>query len=334
MRIIPYPVVAILALAVVAGFWWARTRHMDFMVSRGGVAKPLPSFIAPVGDESDPSSLPDPTSRPATSEGGDEVGPKEPEPDPLRLGDLESAPGLGEYSELASLGAAHLILAAEELENRGNFPRAHLAWERVIDTCDPTPEERSKVGDALQRIRPTLPRWNIDPSGEYPLLLQLGTTRTTDTALSLVTTDVADFLHKESSDLVAIVPHITTSRVRGTPQQSPIALYFSGTGEDEKNQSELTSINPPTNEPETLRLEMLAALYTLVQQRVAGLDTLTPPAPAAHPERPEIDFERNLTRLHWQYFARSLTQTPGPPASPEKVERSDLEEDADGETPD
>ena len=277
--------------------------------------------------------LPDPVSRPAISEGGNPAS-REAEPDPLRLGNMDNAPGLAEYSELASLGAAHLIAAAEELEDRGRFQRAHLAWERILDSCDPTPEERIKASDAIQRIRPTLPRWNIDPSGEYLLLLQLGTTRTQDKAITPVTTAVADFLHKESSDLVSIVPRITTSYVERAQKKSPIALYFSGTGDEEDNQSDLSSVNPPPDEEEPLQREMLSSVYTLIQKRVEGLDTLTPPGPAAHPDDPETDFERQLTRLHWQYFARSLTQAPLESPLPITVDPKDLEGDGEGEHPD
>lgn len=313
--------------------WWSRTRHMDFMSSRG-VKKPLPDFIAPADEHSEPSILPDPISRPAISDTPNTPRPSEPEPDPLRLGDLDSAPGLGEYSELASLGAPHLIKAATELEMvRGDFIRAHLSWERILDSSEPTPEERTIAGDAIQRLRPTLPRWNIDPNGEYSLLLQLGTTRTKDEAINPVAAEVAEFLRKESSDLISLAPRITTSHIEGVPEKSPIALYFSGTGESEKNQSDLLSINPPVNDQEAMRRELLTAVYRLVQQRLTSLGSLTPPPPPSNPEQPELDFQRQLTRLHWQYFARTLSSLPE--AVPPKIlNRRDLEEETEGDEPD
>lgn len=329
---VPYPLVVVLCLGLVGGLWWLRTRKMDFMSSRG-TSKPLATFIAPAGDESRPQLLPDPVSRPATS--GDEANRNGREdPDTLGLGDMETAPGLGEYSELGSQGAEHLMTVAKELEERGNFQRALLAWERVLDSCEPTAEQRTAAGDSIQRIRPTLPRWNIDPTGEFPLLLQLGTTRTRDEALAPETAAVAEFLHRDSSDLVAITPRITTSQVDGAPEQAPIALYFSGTDEGENNQSSLVSINPPLGDREALRQSMLAALYELIRNHVAGLDTLTPPGEAGHPEDPELDFERQFTRLHWQYFARSLAQLPRPLESPVDTAPADLEEEGESEDPD
>ena len=319
---VPYPLVVLACLALMSGVWWARTRHMDFMVS-SGKQKPLPSFIAPADEDDGSQHRPTPSPRPATSDGGG----KQEKPDPLGLGDLESAPGLAEYSELSSLGAAHIIKAATELENLGNFQRAHLAWERVLDSCQPSPEERNTASAAIQRIRPTLPRWNIDPSGEFPILLQLGTTRNGDETISPVATKVAEFLRRESSDQISFVPRITTSRVRGTPKQSPIAVYFSGTGDGEETQSGLASVNPSVGDSEALQREMLSAIYGLIEKRVAGLDTLTPPGPATHPEAPKMDFQRQLTRLHWQYFARSLAQTPSAPTT---VQLPDAEGD-DGE---
>jgi hypothetical protein len=329
---VPYKIVVVLCLALVAGMWWSRTHDMDFMSSRG-IKKPLPNFISPGDENAESSLLPDPVSRSAISNEPETAQSKEPEPDPLRLGDLNSAPGLGEYSELASLGAAHLIKAATELEVRGEFLRAHLAWERILDTCDPTPQERTLVGNSIQRLRPTLPRWNIDPNGEYSLLLQFGTTRRKDGAINPVAAAVAEFLRKESSDLVSLAPLITTSQIKGVPDQSPIALYFSGTGENTKNQSDLLSINPPVNDPESLRRDMLTTIYSLIEKRLTSLGSLTPPAPASNPDQPELDFERQLTRLHWQYFARTLSELPKV-TPPKTLKRLDLEEETESEEPD
>ena len=100
----------------------------------------------------------------------------------LEFGDLESSPGLAEYSEHAQKGAAFLSRLAATLETHGESQRALLAWERVIDSCESTRAEFEEAGDALDRLRPILPNWNIDPEGDLNILLQFGTTRQPDAA--------------------------------------------------------------------------------------------------------------------------------------------------------
>ena len=146
---IPLPVVIVIALLAVAGFWWLRTKEMDFLTPKG-TTKPLPEFMTNPPDE-------DPTPNPVLSAQVTNTHTPPPSPDKpqLEFGDLESSPGLAEYSEHASKGADYLIRLATELEVQGQWERSLLAWERVIDSCHPSLPERKAAGDAIVRIRPT-----------------------------------------------------------------------------------------------------------------------------------------------------------------------------------
>lgn len=291
---LPLPVVIGIALLSVGLLWWLRTKDMDFLTPKG-VA--IPSEYS-----TDPAEAPENPVNP----------PEEPSPPPppvkpdLDLGDVESSPGLAEYSEFAPKGAGHLITLATELETQGHIPRSLLAWERVIDSCHPSPQERATAEEAIVRIRPTLTYWNIDPAGDLPLLLQLGSSRRTSDNLKEAAQKAAEFLRRDSDHTLLIEPRLTTSRVRNAPANSPVAIYFSGAG---KREAQLRSFTPQNDEVEHYLLLILTDAYKLVRQELINAGGILPPQTGNHLGDPKIDFQRQVTRLHWKRFAESLNRS-------------------------
>ncbi len=299
---IPIPIVVGISLLAVASFWGLRTRNMDFLTPNG-VIKPLPDFMT------------DPAGNPASSEPvlGAEFASSDtpaPSPDPnksdLDLGDLESSPGLAEYSEYAAKGAGYLVNLATELELQGHWDRSLLAWERVLDSCHPSPQERKTAENAMVRIRPTLTHWNIDPGGDIPLLLQLGNPRRASDNFKQSAQEAADFLRGDSDHTLLIEARITTSPSRNTAAGSPISVSFSGSG---KSEPQPRSMMPGNDEVEHYRLLILSNSYQLVRQELANVDGIVPPLTSNHPGNPRLDFQRQVTRLHWLRFAESLNRS-------------------------
>lgn len=316
---VPYPIALLLIIILVGGLWWARTKDMNFM-SPSGTMGELPDFVTRPYDSTPDPELPVPVARVADAGETARLSTTEPNQNTVEFGDLASSPGLAEYSEHVPKGAAFLSRLAVMLETQGEFQRALLAWERVIDSTDATQAELEQAGDALERLRPNLPNWSIDPEGDLNILLQFGTTRPPDETFNRVAQDVADFLRADSSDIVAMVPRITTSHFPDAPEQSPIAVYLTGPAGAESAQSNVLSVNPPPDDPAAIRRDILQVVYRLVQARIATLEGITVPQAASYPEEPERDFKRRLTRLHWQFFADSLVRPispsePPPPAS-------------------
>lgn len=298
---IPIPVVILIALLALSGLWWLRTKDMDFLTPKG-VTKPLPESMTHPPDE-------DPTPDPLSAQ-GPLVNTPPPAPTPtktdLEFGDLDSAPGLAEYSEHASKGAGYLIRLATELELEGQWERSLLAWERVIDTCHPSPAERKAAEDSIVRIRPTLTHWNIDPLGDIPIMMQLGTSRKSTDNLKKGAQAAAEFLRRDSDHTLLVEPRITTSQVRNADPNAPIAIYFSGAGKNEPN---LRSLTPEGDEMESYLRLLLANAYELVRQGVGNAGGVFPPQTANHPEDPKLDFQRQITRLHWKIFADNLNRS-------------------------
>ncbi len=306
---IPLPVAVLIALLAVSGFWWLRTKDMDFLTPSGTI-NPLPEFMTrsvALGPDSEPDAVLSPEARELI-----DTDPPPPKPDqpPLEFGDLESAPGLAEYSEHASKWAGYLVRLATELELQGQWVRSLLAWERVIDSCHPSDAERKSAEDAILRIRPTLTHWNIDPEGDLPILIQLGTSRRSTDSLKEATQKVAEFIRGTSDDMLLVTPRITTSSSSDSPANAPIAIYFSRTGQAAKNQTGLQSVSPEGDDVDTYLKELLAASYRIVRQTVGNAGTIVQPRPSSNPDRPELDFQRQVTRLHWKVFAEFLARQP------------------------
>ena len=292
---IPVPVVIGSVVVSVALCWWLRTRHMDFL-SPAGTLKPLPEFMTdPVKPKvaSGPApeaevSAPEPPAPPAKSD--------------LDLGDLESAPGLAEYSEYASKGAGHMVSLATELELKGHWDRSLLAWERVLDSCRPSPQERKTAEDAIMRIRPTLTYWNIDPAGDIPLLLQMATRKAASKNQKTAMQEAADFLRKDSDHTLLIEARVSWAS-RKTTEDLPVTIYFSNSS---KGESKSRGLNPGNDAVEHHQLLILSNAYQLLRQELADLDGIVSPENSSHPGDPKLDFQRQITRLHWSRFAESL----------------------------
>ena len=59
------------------------------------------------------------------------------------------------------------------------------------------------------------------------------------------------------------------------------------------------------------QLLILSNAYQLLRQELAGLNGIVAPENSSHPGDPKLDFQRQITRLHWFRFAESLNQDSG-----------------------
>ena len=294
---VPVPVVIGSVILAAAVCWWLRTRHMDFL-SPAGTFKPLPEFMTdPVKPEV--ASGPPPEAEVSTAETPSAT----PETD-LDLGDLESAPGLAEYSEHASKGAGHMVSLATELESNGQWERSLLAWERVLDSCRPSPQERKTAEDAIARIRPTLTHWNIDPAGDIPITLEITTRRTASENQKVAVREAAEFLRGNSDNILLIEARVSSSS-RNTTEDLPVSIHFS---RPSRSSSKSRSLAPGNDAVEHHRLLILTSAYQLVRQELADLEGIVSPENSSNPGDPKLDFQRQITRLHWFRFAESLNQ--------------------------
>ena len=302
---VPIPVVIFLVLAVVGGIWWKNTRHMDFLTP------PSAARLEEIRVEIE-SSLP------RTEQAGDAISvpvmvkeappPVEEAKPAIDLGDLTTPPTLRNYAELAPKGSAYLIELAAGLEEKGEFQRALLAWERVIDSTQADDRQAAAAISSIKRLRPTLPDWNAQPEAAIPVMLHAGTSKKFAATLAPILEGVARDLGMASSGTVKVTTKVTVgktgSRVKGP---TLVALWLAGP--DPKSAStEVLSFT--VDSPDSLRQDILKNVFLLVRSHLGRAATYTPPAGLAGGENPLSALDFRVSRLCWSEFASALKLPP------------------------
>jgi len=301
---VPIPVVIFLALVVVGGVWFGKTRGFDFMTPPSEarlteiqikVESSFPQADHPDDAISVPTAVPEPP----------------PPPPPVKVkpafdfGDLGSPPQLGHFADRAEVGADHLVELAKRLEAGGHFQRALLAWERVLDHADPEETQMASAVQAIRRLRPTLPDWNTEPAKALAITLQAGTGRTLAKRLAPILEELARDLERASSGIAKLKTSVASGRDLPGTTPSPIAIWL--TGPDKESAS--TGVLAFTiKSPDSLRHEVLNTIYLLVRSEIELSTDLTPPPELSEDIDPRDALEFQITRLAWKKFAEALNR--------------------------
>ena len=181
--------------------------------------------------------------------------PEEPEVRPItdtELGDLEAAPGLNAYREFAQNNPAERLLELSSvLRTMGQFQRALLALERIIDSAEASPAELQEAGQGIGALEPTLSPWNIDSEGSLNLTFNVGTAGDASPELKAAALDIATMIKRHSGNLIDLSPKITRGESEEIIPNSPITLWISATADPSKS-TPVLSVKPPES-PEQLR---------------------------------------------------------------------------------
>lgn len=302
---VPIPVVILLALAAVGLPWWQGTRHMDFLTppSESALARVRAKTAMSQREKSRLFSIGRDLKEKAAIESPIRAAPA------INPGDPASPASLNAYSEHASEGAAAYITLAVHLEEQGGNARALLAWERVIDTCRPDDAQRQAAMSGIQRLRPVVAPWNIDPLAAKALVIEATVPASVPAdALEEILTKCAHELGRHSSGLLRFEPRVERPERKGQ-QAAVLSLQLTAEGPGAASTGFLDFALPA--EPDLLRREILSGVYKLVTSQLAATSDFTPPAPLADGESPSTALETKITRLSWEEFGKSLL--PGNP---------------------
>ena len=308
---VPIPVVILLVLSVVGGTWWQMTRHLDF------VTPPTEAKLAEFRQKVE-SSFPqadqvdDAISVPVVVE---PPPPPPPPPKPvIDLGDLSRPPALQNYGEISPKGADHLIELARALEEKGEFQRALIAWERVIDLTKPDAAQSATAISAIKRLRPTLPDWNTKPETAIQIQLQASASKKLVKTLTPILEGVARELERASSGIVKIKTTVTPGKTSNSSKApTPVAVWLSGSG---KKPPSTDVLSFTVDAPEKLRDEISKTVFLLVRAYLTKSTAYTPPADVVAGENPMDALTFRITRLGWSDFATSLNPPPKKSGSP------------------
>lgn len=331
MKRVPIPVVILLSLAAVALPWWLGTRHMDFL-------KPPTDFQLARVRADVATSFPKRNRLPAAAVDPDQTrafqSPIKPAP-AIDPGDAQAPAPLDAYREHAQKGAAAFVELAVHLEEQSGNARALLAWERVLDVCQPDASQRAAAIAGIQRLRPLAAPWYVDPQEAKLLLVEAvipeGVGTETADAMEGVMADCATVLGKHSAGLLRFEGRVERPEAKPAPKKPKkpvkpktpapppdappppppmISLQILLDGESSTSTGLIEF--PVSEDPEQLRREILAGSYKLVSSQLAASTDFTPPEPLAEGEDPNAALGIRITRLCWEEFGKSFPAADSP----------------------
>lgn len=325
---VPIPVVILLSLGAVALPWWLGTRHMDFL-------KPPTEFQLARLRSDVSSSFPKRSGSTAAARSPEQErsiqSPIKPAPmiDP---GDPHAPAGLDAFREHAAKGAKAFIELAVHLEGQGGNARALLAWERVLDVCQPDASQRAAAIAGVERLRPLAAPWHVDPLEEKVLVLEAAVPEgSAGEALESVLAECAATLDRHAAGLLRFesrverpAPKPAPKPPRGSKKPAKPAAGEAGPAPpppvlsvqillDEASDSPAGRVEvPASDDPEQLRREILAAAYKLVSSQLAATTDFTPPQPLGPETDPSVALGTRITRLCWSEFGKTFVPADPP----------------------
>jgi hypothetical protein len=224
------------------------------------------------------------------------------------LGDLKAAPSLSEYTKNSVGGSDSAIELATQLEAKGEFKRALLAWERVIDLTKPDERQAGVAIASIQRLRPTLPLWNEKPKLARPITLHASAGKKMAKSLLPVLEGVARDLERASSGVIKVKVNVSAGRTNSPAQHAtPVAIWFTGAD----TQSPSTTVRSFTvDSADALRPAILKNVFLITRSHLSRWTTFTAPADLNDAENPLDALSYRLTRLCWSEFATALNPPP------------------------
>lgn len=322
---------AFVVLAVIGTIlltWFLRTEDMDFLTPSGvavTASDDSPDFV-------DPSVALQPEIKDQPNINGEIEQPEDPDktsPPKIKeitraeLGDLAASPGLNAYRDFAlSEEADRLFELSSTLRARGEFQRALLAFERIIDTNKADPKAQTEAAQGISALLKNLPSWNVDPNNEVILNLHLGTARKPSDLLKKALLEVALLIRKSSGDQLDIIPTINSSDNPDAPEDSPVALWLSTTS-DEPASSAVITLRLSKDEADYLP-EISLAVFKAIRSHMSQRGY--PPIPKALEDGQDY-LSQQITRLMWRDFAQSLYQQEEDAAEEAPTESSESNSD-------
>ncbi|MCW1924878.1 hypothetical protein OKA05_20110 [Luteolibacter arcticus] len=332
MQRVPLLAVIPLAIGVIALPWWAWTKDMDFLTPPSDFqlrrirADTAAALSKPRRDKA-PNSRED-LQREVQS-------PIKPPPE-IDPGDPHAPAAIDAYrEEAAGKGANALIDLAVHLEEQSGNARALLAWERVLDSSKPDDSQRAAALAGIQRLRPAVAPWSVDPLAK-PLVLEAAiNTPVPHPSLEGLLEEAARITANSSAGLVKFVPRVDLPdppqppkkvkpkpkpkpKAKGKPQvpepppappppppvRPPLSLQILADGESSTSTGVIELALP--EDASELRREILRGVYRLVASQIAATTELTPPDGLSETDEPVPALSARITRLSWSEFGKSL----------------------------
>jgi len=220
---------------------------------------------------------------------------------------LQHSPALSEYGTLGDKGGAFIIALATHLETIGQYQRALLAWERVIDTANPTEKERQQAVTAIKRLKNELPPWNPDQTNDIPLTLHAGAALKEKKNLGQALQSTADQISATSGNILVVGTKAAIGKSPDTSTPSiPVAIWFSSHQARAETPPVSFMIDP--SQGDLLAEQISAGAYSLVRTHLARETNFSPLPELPANANPNDWLKYHVTRLMWREFVKSLKE--------------------------
>lgn len=212
-------------------------------------------------------------------------------------------PRLEEFTEIARDSPGKLPALAAECENRGDFQRALLAHERIVDSTGVTGDALASSLQAVRRLRAKLPQWDVRPDGAWVLRLHAGTAENNTARIEPVIERLAAEISDASHGILRVQPliHRGPARPHGD-LPPPVAVWIGGADPG----SPTTLVRSITLEGEDESWAEIGRIYfEIIAQDLAKKSRLRVPLPSTTDDA-AIPFFDRVTRLAWETIGSSL----------------------------
>lgn len=297
---VPIWLVILLCPAVVAGVWFAGTRHYDFLKppTEVQIAKAKSRATQALAQPSDLFAVLPSSDGPTEHEPSPEPAPEPPPPPPLiPVNDLPDPIPLEYWTDLTDYPAASFVQLASTLEAKGQLVAALVAWERVLDFADASPEETEVAVKGIRRLRASVPPPE-EPAKDAPkITLRVAAPadriELTRKAARLSAESLAQASFRQIRFEALVVPD------RSKEPKLTIKLLNQG-----KAESPSVELDPPAD-ADTIREAILNSAFKLVASSLAIDGSLRP---VSQPEQAEPGDEAaatRITRRAWSRFVQT-----------------------------
>lgn len=312
---VPWYISIPLCFIVVLTTLWISTRRYDF------TTEPTPAELAEITRAwrlKYPSLPPSDLSRaeeaaaapikPDASATGDQAPPLQ----ELSFGDLNISPALDHFIHYREAGSAAMLYLAQRLEEKKEPRFALFAWERVLDSTQPSAQQTSLAAEAITRLRADLPPWNSDAEENKPLILHLTLPEEWKRPISSRLEGLTDEIRAASGNIILPQVLIKTAPQKPDFPTPPVSLWLSGTGDSAKETPKITFHIKSTTEPsdasvDQITEQLFTALYRAIRSELNRQDLLTPPADLATGQDARAALHSQLTRLHWYQLVLKIS---------------------------
>lgn len=292
------PISILLSLLTIVGLWLWRTKDMDFMTPKIPSPVTITQPTKPVQAPPTPKAQDTPEEEPILIK-----------TNPLEIkinSEADVAPSLNAYQDFAQQNPSHLLLElATLLDKKGQNQRALLAYERLVDSSSPTPEELTLATTAILRLQPITPAWNLDPELANKLTVNVSTAILKLPKIRTTLQHTAETILKDSGQLVTLTSNLTGPKDSAESSKTLVIALSSPGGH---SRTPNFSITPTGSTSADINQSLLTGLYRVIQEQLSQTTSLRIPDAPENVTNHELLYQTQITRLAWKELVDSLPQ--------------------------